>query len=402
MKYHFKILFRVLLLLGLAVSLSCGSETSGKSSSDSTPKRKVKVVKALKSRLPGTISVSGTLAAEEEVALSFKVQGRIRQIFVDLGSPVKRGQALVELEPADFDLRVKQAGAAYQQARVRLGLTPDGQDDASTVDPEQTGVVRQAKAQLQETQLTRDRRKALHEEGLISQSEFDDAEAAYQVASGRYQDALEEVRNRQAILIQRRAELDLARQQLLDSVLRAPLDGSISRREVSPGEFVAVGAHALTLVRLHPLRLKLELPERETRDVRAGQKVEVRVEGDNNIYTGSVARLSPAITADNRTLMVESEVPNQKGALRPGSFARAEIITQPDRSSILVPASSVITFAGIEKVISLNNGQTVEKQIKTGRKIRDQIEVTEGISAGDPIVVQPGNLVGGETVQAVW
>jgi multidrug efflux pump subunit AcrA (membrane-fusion protein) len=100
--------------------------------------------------------------------------------------------------------------------------------------------------------------------------------------------------------------------------------------------------------------------------------------------------------------MVESEVPNQKGALRPGSFARAEIITQPDRSSILVPASSVITFAGIEKVISLNNGQTVEKQIKTGRKIRDQIEVTEGISAGDPIVVQPGNLVGGETVQAVW
>ena len=402
MNYHFKKSFGAFLLLLLSLTVSCGTETSGKSSTDSPPKRKVKIVKALESKLPGTISVSGTLAAEEEVALSFKVQGRIRQIFVDLGSPVKRGQALLELEPADFGLRVKQAQAAYQQARVRLGLTPEGEDDGSGVDPEQTGVVRQAKAQLQEAQLTRDRRKSLYEEGLISQSEFDDAEAAYQVAAGRYQDSLEEVRNRQALLIQRRAELDLSRQQLSDSVLRAPLDGAISRREVSPGEFVAVGAHALTLVRLHPLRLKLELPEREARYVRSGQKVEVRVEGDQNVYSGSVARLSPAISADNRTLMVEAEVPNQQGALRPGSFARAEIITQPDQSSILIPASSVITFAGIQKVISLNNDQTVEKQIKTGRKIRDQIEVTEGIAAGDPIVVQPGNLVGGEKVQAIW
>lgn len=378
---------------------ACGAESSGKTSDP--PKKSVRVVKVSEAKLPVVVAVSGTLAAEEEVVMSFKVQGRISQIFVDLGSHVKRGQPLIELEPADFQLRVQQSQAAYQQARVRLGLPAEG-DEQTQINPQDTSVAKQAKAQMDQAKLTRDRRESLFNQGLMSRSEFDDAEAAYQVAAARYEDALEEVQNREGMLFQRRAELDLAKQQFSDSTMRAPMDGAIDQRRVSPGQFVAVGQPALNLVRLHPLRLKLALPEREASGVRQNQEVQVRVEGDSTVYRGVLARLSPAISSDNRTLMVEAEVPNQNGALRPGSFARAEIITQPDHTALLVPESSVITFAGIQKVIAVKKDMTVEKVVKTGRRSGDQIEVVEGLISGDIVVVNPGNLTEGQSVLTTW
>ena len=136
--------------------------------------------------------------------------------------------------------RVEQAEAALQQARVRLGLSPTGKDEA--VEPEKTAIVRQARAVLDEARLTRDRGVKLLEQELIARAQLDTAESNLQVAEGRYQDALEEVRNRQAVLAQRRSELELARQQLTDTVVLAPVDGAVSQRQASAGEYLAAGA----------------------------------------------------------------------------------------------------------------------------------------------------------------
>ena len=104
----------------------------------------MRVVAATEDRLVRAIAVTGTLAAEEQVTLSMKVTGRLNELLVDLGSRVTRGQVLARLVPTDFNLRVNQAQAALQQARARLGLPAGGDDD--TIDPEKTGVVRQAQA----------------------------------------------------------------------------------------------------------------------------------------------------------------------------------------------------------------------------------------------------------------
>ena len=125
--------------------------------------------------------------------------------------------------------------AALQQARVRLGLPAEGSDDH--VVTEQTSLVRQARAVLEEAQLTRDRMQRLWQEGGIARAQLDAAVAALAVAEGRYQDALEEVRTRQAVLRQRRSELALARQQMADTRIIAPVDGAVSERRVSVGEF---------------------------------------------------------------------------------------------------------------------------------------------------------------------
>jgi len=391
----------ILLFGGMFLLSGCSTQKSS-AQDDANHRKQVKVVRAIASTLPRSIAVSGTLAAEEEVVLSMKVAGRVQAVYADLGSAVRRGQALMKLEPADFDLRVRQAEAAYQQARVRLGLQPDGTEDGTSINPEDTGVVRQAKAVLEQARITRDRMDELNKEGLVSRSQLDDAMAQYQVADARYQDSLEEVRSRQALLFQRRAELDIARKQLSDSVLTSPIQGMISEKRVNLGQFLGAGDAVFTMVRVNPLRLKLSIPEREAAGVRAGQNVEVHLEGDSQTYTGRLVRISPAISVDNRTLMAEAEIANENGLLRPGSFARADIITQAAAPVVLVPASSVITFAGLTKVISVENNETTEKRIRVGRTSKGSVEILEGIKAGEPVVLEPGSLAAGEKVNPVW
>jgi HlyD family secretion protein len=398
----YKTLATVVLISSL-LALACDKRgNSTEQTKSAAAPKSVKVVRALKTTVPRTVLVSGTLAAEEEIILSMKVPGRVQSVFVDLGSPVKRGQPLVRLEPADFQLRVQQAEATYQQARVRLGLDARSPDNGDSLMLEETGVVRQAKAVLEEAKLTRERMESLNREGLIPKSQLDDANAQYQVADARYQDALEEVRSRQALLIQRQAELNIARKQYADSTLSSPGEGVIQEKRVTPGQFVSAGDQVLTMVRVHPLRLKLAIPERDASNIQPGQRVDVRMEGDARVYTGRIARVSPAITTDNRTLMVEAEIGNEHGLLRPGSFARAEIITASNEPVVLIPDTSVITFAGLTKVMSVQNNEAVEKTIKVGRASKGTIEVVDGIQEGDTIVISPGTLASGEKVKPVW
>jgi RND family efflux transporter MFP subunit len=363
------------------------------------PSREVRLARAETGRLARTVTVSGTLAADEQAELGFKVAGRLATIAVDLGDRVGKGQVIARLSPTDFDLRVSQAQNALEQARARLGLTQGEPDRA--VPPEQTSVVKQAAANLRQAQLTHERALNLFKQELISRSDLDAAEAAFQVADARYQDAMEDARSRQGLLAQRTAELNIARQQLSDSMLTAPFDGMIRERKVSIGDYVTVGEPVVTLVRVHPLRLRLAIPERDSVGVRVGQPVKLTVEGDPGDHTGHVARISPAISEDNRTLLVEAEVPNQDGRLRPGAFARANIETLASEPAVLVPASAVVSFAGIDKVMGVEAGKAVEKRVRTGRREGDRVEILEGVVAGDPIVVEPGNLVGGQPVQPI-
>ena len=379
---------------------AAGKEGGGKGAGSREQKaRRVHLATAETGRLSRTVVVSGNLAADEQAQVGIKVAGRVGAVLVDLGDRVRKGQVLARLVPTDLELRVQQANTALQQARARLGLPPDGPD--RIVDPQQTAGVRQASASLKQASLTRDRMHRLFQEQLIPQSDLDAAEAAYGVADGRYQEAIEEARNRQAVLAQRRSELEIARRQLADSVVAAPFDGMVQQRSVTIGDYVAIGDPIITLVRVHPLRLQLAVPEREATDIRVGQPVRVTVEGDKAPHEGRVARLSPAISEESRTLLVEAEIPNRDGRLRPGSFARAEIVQQAAEPAVLVPTSSIVTFAGIDKVIGVDGGKAVEKPVKLGRRSGDRVEVLEGVASGEPVVLEPGNLTGGQPVEVV-
>jgi RND family efflux transporter MFP subunit len=390
----------LVLVLALGVSgcqngPAVGAEES-KRKAAGPPPREVRVTPAAERTVARTVSATGTLAADEQVVLGTKVAGRLAEIAVDLGTRVRRGQMVGKLDQSDFKLRVDQSEAALQQARVRLGLSATGSDER--VDPEKTAIVRQARAMLDDARLNRDRSVKLADKELIARAQLDSVEASLQVAEGRYQDALEEVRTRQALVAQRRSELDLARQQLADTAIYSPLDGAVSVKQASVGEYLTAGAPIATLVRTHPLRLRVAVPEREGSGVRAGHAVTLTVEGDPTVHRGRVMRLSPIVQEQNRTLMVEAEVPNEKSFLRPGSFARVEIMTETGQPVVAVPASAIVVFAGVEKVLVVRQGKTAEVRVTTGRRLGEDIEVVEGLKRGEDVVVRPGNLVGGQSV----
>ena len=395
---------KLLLFISAAIFFSScksdyqASQRQNRAGQQTSDARKVKTAAVAETPFGETVTANGTLAAFDQTTVSVKVPGRLRTISVDLGSVVRRGQLIAQLEPRDYQLRVQQAEAALAQARARLGLTPTGND--ARIDPENTSTVRQARAVYDEAKFNRDRAARLVEQGVIAKAEFDAANAAFKVAEGRYQDAYEEVRNRQGILAQRQSELDLARQQLKDTGVTAPLDGVVQEKTASVGEYLAAGAPVVNIVKMDPLRLRAEIPERESRTVRTGQDVRVTVEGDANVYLGKIMRLSPVIAEQNRVLMVEADVRNN-GTLRPGSFAHAEIVTNDAKMAVTVPNNAIVTFAGIEKVIVVQNGKALERPITTGRRSTDFTEIVAGVNVGEKVIVDPGNLQSGQAVEVV-
>jgi RND family efflux transporter MFP subunit len=388
-----------LLALLVLSSATCKSDypASGRAASGDGKgqPRQVKTVPVVETPIGQTVTVNGTLAAYDQTTVGMKVAGRLQSITVDLGSVVRKGQAIARLEQQDYQLRVQQAEAALAQARARLGLNPDGRDDRVTA--EQTGTVREAKARLDEAKAHRDRAARLINQGIIPRAEFDTVDANYKVAVGNYQDAVEEIRNRQGVLAQRRSELNLAKQQLADTVLYSPMNGVVQQKSASVGEYLAAGAPVVDIVQIDPLRLRVDVPERESNNIRNGQTVRVTVEGDPEAYLGVVKRLSPSISRQNRVLAVEADVRNS-GRLRPGAFVRAEIVTDQISSAATVPPNAIVTFAGIEKVITVEGGKAVEKVVMTGRRGADWVEIKSGVNVGQQVVVNPGNLQSGQAV----
>ena len=385
-----------LLVIG---SQACKSDypTSGKAASpDSKAQpRQVKTAKVAEMPIGQTVTVNGTLAAYDHTTLSIKVPGRLQTISIDLGSVVHKGQVIAQVEPQDYNLRVQQAEASLAQARARLGLSPDGKDDRVTA--EETGTVRQAKAVLDDAKSKRDRAGKLIQQGVIPRAEYDTVDSDYKVALSRYQDALEEIRNRQGLLAQRRSELALARQQLADTVVYSPLEGVVQEKKASAGEYLAAGAPLVDIVRIDPLRLQVNVPERESHSIRTGQSVRVTVEGDSESYLGSVKRLSPTISEQSRALAVEADVRNN-GRLRPGAFVKAEIVTDQTSTAVTIPSTAIVTFAGIDKVLVIENGKAMEKTVTTGRRGPDWIEIKAGVNVGQSVIVDPGNLQSGQPV----
>lgn len=397
-KDRFVILFLILPILSLSAGCGGGEAqvAASRGGDANSPARQVKLAKSEARRLTRTVTAPGTLAADEQATLSFKVAGRVSEIKVDLGSQARKGQIIGALETTEFKVRLQQAEAALQQARARLGLPPQGVDDR--INLENTSLARQARAVLEEARSNRERTIQLVNQGIQSRAELDRAESAFKVADSRYQDAIEEVRNRQAVLLQRRSELAIAQQQLVETSLYSPFDGAVRERRASLGEYLNAGAPVATIVRLHPLRLRVEAPEREAQGIKVGQSVRVLVEGDDQqSYSGRVARLSPAFQEQSRTLIIEAEVDNQHGRLRPGSFAKAEIQTSMTSDVVMVPASAIVTFAGIQKVFSVKDNKAIEKNVVVGKREGDWV-VVEGFDADAPVILSPGNLVSGQSV----
>lgn len=372
-----------LVLLGTACS---GPYSAEKVAAKESPIPDVTAIRVNRIPIPETVTANGELFAEESTNVTNKVPGRVVKLNVDLGSVVKEGEILAELEKDDYKFRVQQTEALVDQIRARLGLLNRKDDN---VVPEQVAIVKEADAALREARFILETTTRLAKDGVVSRIEFEKANVRAQGIEARYQAAISEVMQLRSQLSERRAQLALARQQLEDATIRAPFSGAITRRQASIGEFLPVNALLVTLVRQNPLRVRLGVPERQAARIVQGQLIEIRLEGAAERFQGRVVRLSPAIDAQNRSLVIEGEIPNPNGKLRPGSFVEGSIVVNADAMGFSIPSEAIASFAGIDRAYIVKNGALEDRVLRTGRRLADgRVEVLDGLADGDQLVAK--------------
>lgn len=369
--------------IGLA---ACGRKSEATPQAASVPAEikpiDVSTAAAIERRQPETFDITGSLIADDQVVVSSEVDGKIEQLTVDLGSPVRRGQVIAQIATKEYQIKLDQAIAALRQARARLGIT--GEQDR--IDPAMTADVRQAKAALDDVKLRYERSEKLIETGVISRSSFDEARNALRGAEAKYQSAIDIVYNVMALIEERKSEVEYARKKLNDAHVIAPIDGSVSVKNASAGEYVKTNAPIVTIVRTNPLRLSAEVPEKFVPSVKTGQKVQIKVDAfPDRVFPGVVARISPSLSEKARSLVVEATVDNSSGLLKPGFFARAQLTTGSIEPVVLVPVQSVVTITGLNKVYVIENGSAVERRVKLGNRDAELIEILDGVKAGEKV-----------------
>lgn len=370
--------------LALLAVFGCGRHADEARPASNVVPKEVPVVEVRMQHWPRTVHVQGSLLADERAVVGSRLAGRVQTVQVDLGSIVQLGDPIVVLDRRDFQLRVKQAEARLKQACSAIGMTP--QQDENQLVRENSPPVKLEQAGVVEAQAAMLRADKLLNDGIMSRGEYERLHALLKAARARYDSALNRVSEQISLIGVRRAELDVARQELEDATIVAPFDAIVEQRHVSPGEYVQPGSPVITLVRASRLRFTAGIPENKAHDIRPRQKVELYVAHQAEPILVEITRVSPTVTAASRAVRIEADVPNADFRLQAGLFAKAEIITDPQATALTVPANSVSEFAGVQKVWLVKDGEAAPRSIQTGRKQGDRVEILAGLRAGDVVV----------------
>jgi RND family efflux transporter MFP subunit len=346
---------------------------------------RARVVPVVSRQVARRVDSVGSLAPFEEVTVSAEVEGRVEEVYVDVGDPVARGRALVKIHPVELSLSLDEQQAALRQIQARL-VPPGGVGPLAS--PKDAAEVRRAEADRIDAEQKYVRAKELFAEGLIARGTYDEAEARYSSARAGYDMAVQNVQTLQAQAAQRSASVALADKKLHDSVIRAPFAGQVKQRMVSPGQYVGVQTPVMVVVDNDPMRVKLKVPEKVVGWVAVGQAVEVRVEAyPDQAFTGKISRMNPSVETDTRSLEVEALLANEKGLLKPGFFARASIASSHVESALLVPKEALRYLYGVYKVYAVEKNTLHETEVKLGRRDGEEAEIVEGLKEGDRVAL---------------
>jgi multidrug efflux pump subunit AcrA (membrane-fusion protein) len=258
----------------LLAGCSSGGAQGADASSDKLAIEAPRTAAATEIEVPVTLSLDGTLLADEESRVTSVVPGRVMAVLVERGQVVKKGDPLVRLRDVDYRLQAQAAEAALEQARARLGVG----ETNDVPRPEDTPDVRAAAVDKDLAEKNLVRSEELAKRGVLSTQQLDEARSRTTAAKERYSAALNSSRGAAAQLSSAKVALDQARIATSEAVVRAPFDGEIAERMVSVGEYIGPQTALVTLVRTDPLRLELQVPQQHVSRVQQGQHVTVSLD----------------------------------------------------------------------------------------------------------------------------
>ena len=319
--------------------------TAAAATSAATPVE-VQTARAEERQVSLVVRATGTFIPDESSDVTPQVAGTIVQTMAQVGDVVKAGAVVVKLDDRDARIRLNQVQASLQQAEAEAA---------------------RAKQELQ-------RNADLAKSGDISRSSFDRLASQVAIAD--------------AAVAQVKAQMAAAEKAVDDTLIRAPFSGHVSARPSSVGEYVTTAVKLLTLVRIQPIKLNLQVPESEASRLRLGMPVEVAVPAhEGAVFTGTVGALNVAIDPNSRAMTVEARFPNADGKLTPGMFGSAEVRLPATESAVFVPSAAVTRLAnGDASVIyAIEGGQAHVKVVQVADELNGMRRIISGVAAGTEV-----------------
>lgn len=277
-----------------------------------------------------TISVSGSIGANEQVQLRSQITGIITNIYFTEGSNVKKGQALVKIDDAELQ-------AQLSEVLVRVELASENEKRANAL---------------------------LKKEG-ISREEYEITLSAMKSLQAQEQ---------------------IIRTQLAKTLIKAPFDGTIGLRNVSVGVYLSSDMVIANLVNTNPIKLTFSVPEKYAASMKVNTKVQFTFAGSSKTYTATIYAIEPEIDALTRTLQLRAKASNTDGALLPGSFANIELPLTTIKNALLVPTEAVIPIQDGKKVFIVKDGKAKEAIIETSSRTDKELLILSGLNEGDTVI----------------
>jgi multidrug efflux pump subunit AcrA (membrane-fusion protein) len=410
-----KILFS---LLVITLCMSCGGARSAdtprgdsNTNSDAGPTVAITVAKVEARQVPAYIQATGSLVADETSDIAPKTAGKIKNVMANVGEFVSQGSVIATIDDKDARLQltsaqagVKQAVAGVRQAEARLGLSPNGTFNSSTI-PEVRGAnanYQQALAELRQAEANEKRYRELVETGDVALITYETYRTTRDTARARVNSAKEQldaaintakqsnqaIASAQAAVEAARTQVGTAEQAIADTVIRAPFSGFISNRPVAVGEYVSSASIVATLLRSNPIKIQIQISEADVPAVVLGRGVSVQVDAfkDRN-FAGTVTSVNPAIDATSRSAVVEARIDNGENLLRTGMFGTARIIKEGGGTGFFVPKSAVYNDASTQsyRAFVIVEGIAKLRTLQLGTEEGDSYQILNGLDAGETV-----------------
>ena len=391
---HRKTLQTILLttLLSAIVQVGCKQKPPVTSSSaNSSPAPAPAQSSAIETEIVTPQSIAGVVPAtgkilvpENGVAVIGPVnQGRIVRLYAGQGSRVRKGQKLADLESADID----QAEADYLKALA-----------------DYENALRSSAAEVKLAQENYDRNKLLFEQKITAGKNLQSAEHDLEVAKAAAANsvngtkaALTAARRKLLILGLNDATIDaLAKKTDLAATfsLNSPIDGIVVERNATVGASVGTDANVFKIIDLSRVWIDADVFEKDLPRVRPGQEVKLKVTAfPESTFSGKVILINSVVDPETRTVKVRTEVPNPDGRLKPDMFANVQIVTDVNRAAISIPQSAVLNDEGKTIVFVADGNGYKKRQVQAGIQNNDRVEIVDGLTAGDKVVVKGNYLL---------
>lgn len=371
---------------------------------------------AVERELPAYISATGSLAANDSSDVASQIAGKVIATPVDVGAFVRQGDVIVRLNDTDARLRLQQANAAVEQAQAnvrqaaaRVGLLDGGNFDAAKI-PEVLAAkanYQQLEAELRQAEANEKRYRDLVESGDVAMVLYEQYRTTRDTARAKVNSSKEQlnaavnlarqsnqaVQTAQAAVKTAQTQVEAARTEIERAVIRAPFSGFVAARPVAVGEFITTSTPLLNIVRTNPIRLQMQVPEKEIPFVRVGMSVSLAVEAfSDRRFAGTVSAINPNLNNASRAGVVEATVDNSENLLRSGMFASARILREGGTKAVFVPKNAVLSDANTQsyKVFVVQDGKARLRVVRIGDEEGDEIRIEDGVNAGETVAT--GNL----------